>query len=110
MKRFAIIGCGFWSQYQISAWNEIKGVELVAVYNRTKANAEKIAKRFNVPKVYDTVEELFVNEKLDFVDIITDVDTHEKFTLLAAQHGVLVICQKPMAPSLEAAQRMINTN
>lgn len=60
-----------------------------------------------VPKVYDTVEELFVNEKLDFVDIITDVDTHEKFTLLAAKHGVPVICQKPMALNLEAAQRMI---
>ncbi|HHY81282.1 MAG TPA: Gfo/Idh/MocA family oxidoreductase [Clostridiales bacterium] len=108
MKRFAVIGCGFWSQYQIAAWKEVGGVELVAVYNRTKSRAQAIADRFGIPKVYDTVEELLDNEKLDFVDIITDVDTHEKFTLLAAGKGVPVICQKPMAPSLEAAERMVS--
>lgn len=107
MKRFAVIGCGFWSRYQIAAWKEVGGVELVAVYNRTRKKAEETAARFGVPKVYDTAEDLFENEKLDFVDIITDVDTHEKFTLMAAKHKVPVICQKPMAPDLEAARRMI---
>jgi D-apiose dehydrogenase len=107
MKRFAVIGCGFWSQFQIAAWRELEGVELVAVYNRTKANAEKVAKRFNIPKVYDSVEELFENEKLDFVDIITDVGTHEKFVALAVKHGVPVICQKPMAPDYETAKGMV---
>jgi D-apiose dehydrogenase len=107
MKRFAVIGCGFWSQFQIAAWKGLEGVELVAVYNRTKGNAEKIAKRFNVPKVYDSAEELFQNEKLDFVDIITDVGTHEKFVALAVKYGVPVICQKPMAPDYETAKRMV---
>lgn len=51
MKRFAVIGCGFWSQNQIAAWKEFKDVELVAVYNRTRTNAEKIAKRFNQRRV-----------------------------------------------------------
>ena len=41
MKRFAVIGCGFWSQYQIAAWEEVGGVELVAVYNRSREKAEK---------------------------------------------------------------------
>jgi predicted dehydrogenase len=109
MKRFAVIGCGFWSQYQIAAWKEVGGVELAAVYNRTKSRAQAVADRFGVPWVYDTAEELFEKESLDFVDIITDVDTHEKFTLLAAKHGVPVICQKPMAPNLEAAERMIRS-
>ena len=107
MKRFAVIGCGFWSQYQIAAWEEVGGVELVAVYNRSREKAERIAERFGVPKVYDTAEELFENERLDFVDIITNVETHEKFTLMAARYGVPVICQKPMAPDLESAARMI---
>jgi len=107
MKKFAVLGCGFWAQFQIAAWREFDDVELVALYNRTKSKAENLAKRFNVPRVYDTAEELFENEKLDFVDIITDVYTHEKFVLLAARHGVPVICQKPMAPDYETAKRMV---
>lgn len=107
MKKFAIFGCGFWSQFQLGAWKEIEGNECVALYNRTKSKAEELAKRFGVPRVYDDAEELLKNEKLDFIDIITNVDTHEKFTLLGAKYGVDVICQKPLAPSYVAAKRMM---
>jgi predicted dehydrogenase len=106
-KKFAILGCGFWSQFQIGAWKEIEGAECVALYNRTKSKADELAKRFNIARVYDDAEDLLRCEMLDFIDIITDVDTHEKFTLLGAKYGVDVICQKPLAPSYEAAKRMI---
>ena len=105
--KFAILGCGFWSQFQLGAWNEIEGVECVALYNRTKSKAEILAKRFGVPMVYDDAEELLKSEDLDFIDIITDVDTHEKYTLLGAKYGKDVICQKPLAPNYLAAKRMI---
>ncbi|HBL74065.1 MAG: oxidoreductase [Bacteroidetes bacterium GWF2_42_66] len=107
--KFAILGCGFWSQFQLGAWTEIEGAECVALYNRTKQKAEELAKRFGVPRVYDDAEELLKNEKLDFIDIVTDVDTHEKFTLLGAKYGLDVICQKPMAPDYEAGKRMIKS-
>jgi len=107
MKRFAVIGCGFWSQFQIAAWKEIKEVELVAVNDKIREKAENIASRFNVPKVYDSAEELFQNERIDFVDIITDVSTHEKFVLLAAQYGIPVICQKPLAEDYRTAKNMV---
>lgn len=107
MKKFAVIGCGYWSQYQIAGWLEVGDVELVAVFNRTRTNAERIARQFGVDRIYDSVEELFVKEELDFVDIITNVETHEKYTLLAARYGIPVICQKPMAPSYESAMRMV---
>lgn len=106
--KFAIFGCGFWSQFQLGAWQELEGAECIALYNRTLSKAETLAKRFNIPNCYDDAEELLKKEKLDFIDIITDVDTHEKFTLLGAKYGLDVICQKPMAPSYEAAQRMMN--
>ena len=48
-------------------------------------------------------------EKLDFVDIITDVDTHARFTTMAAERGIPVICQKPMAPDLATAEEMVAT-
>jgi D-apiose dehydrogenase len=105
--QFAILGCGFWSQFQLGAWKELKGAECVALYNRTQSKADELARRFDVPRTYGDAEELLKNEKLDFIDIITDVDTHEKFTELGAKHGVDIICQKPMAPSYEAAKRMI---
>jgi len=107
MKRFAIFGCGFWSQFQLGAWQELEGVQCVALYNRTLSKAEALASRFNIPRAYNDPEELLKNEELDFIDIITDVDTHEKFTLLGAAHGLDIICQKPLAPGYDAAKRMI---
>jgi D-apiose dehydrogenase len=105
--RFAIFGAGFWSHYQLAAWKELKGVECVAIFNRTLAKAKTLAAKFAVPSAYDNAEELLRREKPDFIDVITDVDTHSKFVHLAAKHRVPVICQKPMAPSLAEAERMV---
>lgn len=107
--KFAILGTGFWANYQLAAWLEVGGVECVALYNRTRSKAEKMAQRFGVPRVYDDAKAMLASEQLDFVDIITDVDTHEKFTKLAAQHRLPVICQKPMAPALAIAESMVQT-
>ena len=106
--KFAVLGCGFWSKFQIGAWSELEGVELVAVFNRTISKAQKIADYFKVQHVYDNAEDLFHKEKLDFVDIITDVDTHAYFVEMAVNHGIKhIICQKPMAPDFETAKRMV---
>ena len=105
--RFAVIGTGFWANYQVAAWKEVEGVELVAVYNRTIERAEALAKKFDVSHIYNSVEELLAQEKLDFVDIISGVDTHALFTIMAAEKGVNVVCQKPMASSLDGARGMV---
>ncbi|MDO8589590.1 MAG: Gfo/Idh/MocA family oxidoreductase [Armatimonadota bacterium] len=105
--RFAALGCGFWARFQLAAWREVGGVELVALYNRTRGKAESLAAEFGASAVYDVAEALLAAEKLDFVDIITDVNTHSHFVELAARHGVPAICQKPMAPDLVTAERMV---
>lgn len=107
--RFAVIGTGFWANYQLAAWKELNGAELVAVCDRTRSKAETVANKFNVPSVYDQVHSLLEKEELDFVDIITDVDSHALFTELAAKRGIAVICQKPMAPRLSIAKQMVET-
>ncbi len=108
--KFAIIGTGFWANYQLPGWFELEQVELIAVYNRTQTRADEFARRFNVPNVYDDIDELLDRHaaELDFVDIITDVDTHLFFTTKAAERGLNVICQKPMAPSLDAARQLVD--
>ena len=106
--RFAIFGCGFWSQFQLGAWTELEGARCVALYNRTLSKAEDLARRFNVPAVYDDPEELLRKEELDFIDIITDVDTHARFVEMGVQYGLKhIICQKPMAPDYETAKGMV---
>ncbi|MCY7358926.1 MAG: Gfo/Idh/MocA family oxidoreductase [Rudanella sp.] len=112
--KFAVIGTGFWANYQLPAWYELEHVELVALYNRTRSRADAFAQRFpgrrpNVPFVYDDIDELLDQhaDELDFVDIITDVDTHLYFTTKAAQRKLNVICQKPMGPTLADARQMV---
>lgn len=105
--RFAILGTGFWARYQLAAWQELPGAKCVALYNRTVAKAENLARDFRIPRVYGDPEELLEREKPDFVDVITDVGTHSRLVQLAASHRVPVICQKPMAPTLAEAGRMV---
>jgi predicted dehydrogenase len=107
--RFAIVGTGFWSRYQLAAWRELPGVRCVALYNRTRSKAEQLAGEFGVPAVYDDPQELLRKEKPDFLDIITDVNTHRQFVELAAAHRTPVICQKPLAPTLAEARAMLTT-
>ncbi len=112
--KFAVLGTGFWANFQIPAWFEVGGVELVALYNRTRGKAETMAGRVTdvwgaaPPRVYDDAEALFRNEELDFVDIITEVPAHAPLVQLAAQYRVPVICQKPMASDFATACSMVN--
>jgi predicted dehydrogenase len=105
--RFAVIGAGFWAHYQTTAWFEVGGVQLVAVCDLDRSKAEKLAAKFNVTKVYDDAEAMFQQEKLDFVEVITEVPVHAPLVLMAAKYKVPVICQKPMAADYETCQKMV---
>jgi len=102
--RFALFGAGFWARFQLAAWKELPGVECVAIYNRTRDKAEKLAREFGVPAVYDNPEQLLKSEQLDFVDVCTYPFTLAAMVKLVAAHGLPVISQKPMAPSLAVAR------
>ncbi|MBE0696971.1 MAG: Gfo/Idh/MocA family oxidoreductase [Anaerolineaceae bacterium] len=106
---FAVLGTGFWSHYQIPAWFEVGGVKITALYNRTVSKAVKVAEKYalNDARVYGDPEELLRKEKLDFIDIITEIEGHSPLVHLAAKYKVPVICQKPMAPDLATAEQMV---
>ena len=106
--RFAAIGAGFWARYQIAGWYEAGGVECAAIYNRTRSKAEALASQFGIKAVYDRPEEMLEREQVDFVDLITDVDTHAGFVRMAAAHKLPVVCQKPLAPSYDEAAGMLD--
>jgi predicted dehydrogenase len=104
-----MIGAGFWARFQLPGWYETGGVECVAASNRTRSRAEWLASQFQIPNIYDDAEAMLRNEQLDFVDIVTGVETHAPFVELAVKHRLPVVCQKPMATSLAEAEHMVAT-
>ena len=105
--KFAMFGTGFWARYQLAGWLELPGAECVALYNRTLSKAQALARELQISAAYDDPEELLHQQKLDFVDIVTDVDHHEAFVKMASEHKLPVVCQKPMAPTLSQAEAMV---
>lgn len=105
--KFVILGTGYWARYQLAAWQELGGVECVGLYNRTRSKAQTLAREFGVSRIYDDPEQLLAETQPDFVDIITSVDAHPSMAHLAVAHHLPVICQKPMASSLQEAEEMV---
>lgn len=102
-----MIGAGFFAGFQAEAWQRIAGCKIVAVAEPLADRAQEFARRWNIPRVYSSAEELLRHERLAFVDIATRPDTHLPLVELAAAHRVHAICQKPLAPTLEECIRMM---
>jgi len=101
--RVGLIGAGDISHNHLAAWQKVERAEVVAVCDRDEARARARAAAFAIPRVYADAREMFAHEKLDAADIATWRETHAELALLAAGHGVHVLCQKPLAPTLDEA-------
>ena len=84
-------------------------IELVAVADIRADSAMTAAEMFGVETHYTDYQEMLRRERLDFVDICTPEFLHPEQTEAAAQAGVHVLCEKPMASSVAGADRMIRT-
>jgi len=97
------IGAGYFSQFHFEAWQRIDEVEIVGVCDSVLERAEQIVITYGFKKAYTSVEEMFLSEKPDFVDIITPPESHLELCKLAVTRNVHIICQKPLAPTLKEA-------
>jgi len=102
MLKGAVIGCGFFATNHLAAWQLLDGVEIVAVCDRDPAKA-----KWNGARAYTDAAEMLAGEALDFVDIITTVESHRPLVELAASHGLPVICQKPFALDRADGEAMV---
>ena len=108
--RVAASGAGYFSQYHYDAWSRIPGVMLEAVCTRrNEAKLREVAQRYGVRRTYLDAARMLDEVKPDLVDIITTPESHQEFVTLAAQRGIPAICQKPLAPSLDAARALVAT-
>jgi predicted dehydrogenase len=102
------IGSGYFAGFQYRAWSKrIPEVEVTAMCNRTKEKANPIMEECNIPAHYSNYLEMLDKEKPDIVDIITPPDTHLEMCMEAADRGIDIICQKPLAPTFEEAKKLV---
>jgi predicted dehydrogenase len=109
--RCAVIGCGFFAQNHLNGWRDLaaEGVELVAVCDIDAKKAEEAAKAFGAPRFYADAGALLAQEQLDFVDIVTRMESHLPLVKLACARGVDIILQKPLAPEWKEAREIVET-
>ena len=60
----------------MQAWNEIKNIEIVAVCDLDKKKAISFSKKFKIAHYYTDITKLLDLENLDFVDVVTTMETH----------------------------------
>lgn len=97
-----MVGCGFFSQFQVAAWRRMPDVELAGLCDADPAKAA----RFGVGRVYTDLAAMLDAEKPDFLDIVTRPEQHLPMARMAADRGIHVLCQKPFAPSMEEAKEI----
>ncbi|MFC4802634.1 Gfo/Idh/MocA family protein [Neobacillus sp. GCM10023253] len=106
--RWGIIGCGDVTEVKSGpAFQKVKNSELVAVMRRTGELAKDYAERHHVPKWYDNADSLINDPDVDAVYIATPPGSHKEYTLKAAQAGMPVYVEKPMALNFAECQEMI---
>ena len=101
------VGAGYFSHFQYEAWQRIPEVEITATCNRDPQRAKQVTDRWKIPEHYTDYREMLQAERPDFVDVITPPATHVEICRFAAQLGIHVICQKPLAPTFEEARQIV---
>jgi len=84
-------------------------VELVAVADVDMLAAKSAAERFDIPKVVADYHEIVDDPSINVVDICVPHYLHYEITMNALNEGKHVILEKPIAITLEQADRMIET-
>jgi D-apiose dehydrogenase len=98
----AVIGCGFFSRHHVEAWRRMPNVQIVAACDNHLERARTVSER-----AYVSAEAMLEREDLDFVDIVSRSEAHLGLVMKAAQRGLAITCQKPMAPDWATACRMV---
>jgi len=107
-----VLGYGFVQEtFHLPSYKEIAEANVLAIAGRRKERAEEVAKRFGVKKVYsgdDFIEKVCSDPEIDVIDIGLPNFLHRKAAEIAAENGKHVICEKPLARSVDEAKAMLN--
>lgn len=110
MLKFAIVGCGRIAKRHSDLLGEgqIEGAELVAVADQQIDRAKAVSEAKNVP-AYTDMHDMMTKEKPDVVSVLTESGLHAQHVIELASYGADIVVEKPMALTLEDADKMIET-
>ena len=107
---YAVVGLGRISQRAVlPAFRHSKKAKLVAVVSGDLKKAKRLAARFGASEwyTYDEYDRCLANPDVHAVFIATDNGSHARYSVRAAEAGRHVLCEKPMATTVEECQQMI---
>ena len=84
------------------------GKKLYGVANRTHEKAVDFAQKYNVEKVYDTIDEMFEDKDVDIVYITTPHNTHYQYMKKALEHGKHIFVEKSITLNSKELEEMID--
>lgn len=109
----ALVGLGTYSEKELGpALKETSHCYLAGVVSSERDKCEQWKKEYNLKDEnlysYDDFDEISSNQDIDIVYVVLPNDMHAEFVIRAAKAGKHVICEKPMATTVEDCQRMID--
>ncbi|MBI3945431.1 MAG: Gfo/Idh/MocA family oxidoreductase [Armatimonadetes bacterium] len=106
--RIAVIGCGGIAvTHHLPRYEEMADVTVIALADPDPQHLNTAGERFGVARRYANYEEMLAREEIDAVDICTPNHLHTAPVFAAVRAGCHVLCQKPIATTIEDATTMI---
>lgn len=109
---WASLGCGVIANELAIALSK-NGKKLYSIANRTKSKAEDFAKTHNIEKVYENIDDLFVDNNVDIIYISTPHNTHLPLIIKALENKKHVLCEKAItlnSDELDVVMDLANKN
>lgn len=110
MKKIGVgvIGAGAIAEHgHLPAYAQMPEAHLVAISDINAARCKSLGEKFRVPNCYEDYRTLLENKAVDAVSVCTPPDMHAEIAIAAAQAGKHVLCEKPMAVTVEDTDKMI---
>ncbi len=104
--RIGVIGCGGFGLYALQQFAQVPEVKLTGMAGTNRQAAQAAAKRFGIPDI-EEVDKLLAREDVDLVYIATPPFLHHPQALAALEAGKHVICEKPLAMTVDQADELI---
>jgi predicted dehydrogenase len=103
IRRVAVVGAGFFSQFHLDGWRQIPGIEIVGLCDPDLPKAQALANRFNIHQVYTSLETMLAQACPDLVDVVTPASSQSALLAVLLPYKRPVICQKPFGTRYEQA-------
>lgn len=108
MINIGVLGCGKIAQTRhIPEYAANEDVNIIGFYNPTSSRAEDMAEKYG-GKVFLTPEELLADPSIDAVSVCAANYAHARLSIAALEAGKHVLCEKPMAVTMDDCMAMIS--